>query len=119
MRHHRTIRKVFVRGGCGFGESVNITNEGIMEVYPVLMEARAAGQSRIPVYVFPTRMTGENLKKLYAKAGRKKKLRRLYQQLEAGYTRFGNTHLPLDITIDKAGNYAFGNSQSVTLSAQQ
>lgn len=46
---------IFIHGGCRSEGCLAITDEGISELYLVALMARAAGQERIPVHIFPAR----------------------------------------------------------------
>ncbi|MBN2432672.1 MAG: hypothetical protein JXQ27_14445, partial [Acidobacteria bacterium] len=47
---------IFIHGSCVTIGCLPITDEGIRELYILAVEARNAGQRRIPVHIFPTRL---------------------------------------------------------------
>ncbi len=108
----RRFPDLFVRGGCERGTSVHLDTEGIMAVYLVVMEAHAAGQAKVPVHVFPSRMTPEVTSRLIRSAGRNARQRALFEQLRQGYDLFEQQHLPLVPTVDARGDYVFSSSDA-------
>jgi murein L,D-transpeptidase YafK len=55
---------IFIHGDCVTIGCVPITDDGIKEVYLMAFEARSAGQTRIPVHIFPTRLDERGLRQL-------------------------------------------------------
>jgi len=47
---------IFIHGGCASIGCVAIGDEGIEELYWIALEAKNAGQSKIPVHIFPCHM---------------------------------------------------------------
>ncbi|RPD50504.1 hypothetical protein DNI29_05480 [Hymenobacter sediminis] len=92
---------IFIHGSNVTIGCLPITDAGIRELYVLTVEARAAGQTAIPVHIFPFELTTENL------------ARRLmsphlgfWQQLAVGYQYFEDNHqLPL-VTVGSAGAYS-------------
>ncbi|GAB2768892.1 murein L,D-transpeptidase YafK [Hymenobacter luteus] len=92
---------IFIHGSNVTIGCLPITDAGIRELYVLAVEARAAGQTAIPIHIFPFELTPENL------------ARRLmsphlgfWQQLAAGYQYFeDNRQLPL-VTVGSAGAYS-------------
>ena len=56
---------IFIHGGCGTRGCIPITDNKIKEVYWIAVQVRANGQRRIPVHIFPCRMTKMKMIFLY------------------------------------------------------
>jgi len=93
---------IFIHGACVTIGCIPITDDKIKELYLLAVEARHAGQARIPVYIFPARLETENLEKLIAAHPMH---RALWQNLAEGYRRFQATRQPLEYRIDEQGRY--------------
>lgn len=50
---------IFIHGSCVTIGCIPIEDSGIMELYAVAVEAKDAGQTKIPVHIFPFRMNKE------------------------------------------------------------
>jgi murein L,D-transpeptidase YafK len=50
---------IFIHGGCATIGCVPVTDQWIEELYLIAMTARDAGQDRIPVHMFPTRLDND------------------------------------------------------------
>lgn len=59
--HGRTGSALMVHGGCSSVGCYAMTDVGIGEIYRVVERALMAGQKRVPVHIFPFRMTRENI----------------------------------------------------------
>ena len=55
--------EIYIHGKCITIGCIPLTDEKIKEVYVLGVEARSTGQSKIPVHIFPFKMTVENMKK--------------------------------------------------------
>ncbi len=82
-------------------------NDNIKEVYVLAELAKRAGQDKIPVHIFPFRMTDENMKrhlqhiKKYDMMG----YGTFWEDLKIGYDYFeGKGELPI-IKVDTEGRY--------------
>ena len=54
---------IFIHGGCATVGCIPITDEKIKELYVLASEAMKNGQKKIPVHIFPFKMTEENMNK--------------------------------------------------------
>ncbi len=52
---------IYIHGNCVTIGCIPLTDEKIKEVYILAVEAKNAGQKEIPVYIFPFKMSTENL----------------------------------------------------------
>lgn len=96
---------IFIHGSCVTIGCMPLTDPLIEEVYVAAVEARSAGQERISVHVFPTRLTDENLRALVARAGTDAALAAFWTNLKEGFDRFESTHVPPRVEVDGAGRY--------------
>ncbi|MBI1225120.1 MAG: L,D-transpeptidase family protein [Bacteroidetes bacterium] len=55
---------IFIHGGCASIGCLAMTDDLIKEIYLLAEMARDAGQTQIPVHIFPTKMTDSNMKVL-------------------------------------------------------
>jgi len=92
---------IFIHGSNLTIGCLPITDACIRELYVLAVEARAAGQTSIPVHIFPFEMTTANL------ASRRTSPHiTFWQDLKAGYQYFENNHQLPHITSDARGAYA-------------
>ncbi|MGQ0563393.1 MAG: L,D-transpeptidase family protein [Gemmatimonadota bacterium] len=99
---------IFIHGGCKTAGCMALTDESIKELYLIAMEARDYGQARIPVHIFPARLTNDALAQL-ARVFEKEDpaFARFWSNLKTGYDFFEkHRKLPI-ITVDQRGRYAF------------
>ena len=82
-----------------------VTDENIKEIYWIAVEARDNGQERIPVHIFPTRLTDNNLAQLVNVFSKEPEMIRFWSNLKPGYDYFAqNKRLP-EITVNGRGRY--------------
>ena len=95
---------IFIHGNCVTIGCVPITDEGIKELYVIAVEARSAGQTSIPIHIFPSRLNDKGLKRLRREFG-DPKLQEFWMSLKPGFDFFESNHrLPI-VTVDKQGKY--------------
>ena len=92
---------IFIHGSHETIGCLPITDEGVRELYVLAVEARAAGQTSIPVHIFPFELTADNLARRMASPHLA-----FWQQLAPGYQAFENTHEPPTVTVTDTGHYA-------------
>jgi murein L,D-transpeptidase YafK len=98
---------IFIHGGCKTEGCMAVTDESIKEIYWIAVEARDNGQQRIPVHIFPTRLTDNNLAQLANVFTKEPDLVRFWSNLKTGYDHFAkNKKLP-EISITPRGRYEF------------
>ena len=97
---------IFIHGGCNSIGCISITDEWIKELYVFCVEARNSGQEEIPIHIFPTRLTQENLR-LLAKQYEDKSLHSFWVQLKNGYDLFEQTNELPEVEINAEGEYYF------------
>lgn len=95
-----------------FGETVSVgsiclNDESIKELYVILAEVRDGGVEKIPVQIFPFKMTDENFDRFKEIYGDDQGLLKFWSNLKEGYDYFaGQGKLPL-VWVDNRGKYRF------------
>jgi murein L,D-transpeptidase YafK len=98
---------ICIHGSCVSIGCISITDEKIKEVYWVMIQAHAKGQAKVPVHIFPTILTSENLEWLKEEYKEEKDKIALWDNLKEGYDFFEkNKKLPI-ITVNTQGKYVF------------
>jgi len=101
--------QIFIHGGCKTAGCIAVTDESIEELYWIAVEARAVGQKRIPVHIFPARLDDEEIARLGRTFGSQSELLTFWKNLRTGYEFFDrNGRLPA-ITVDASGRYRFAD----------
>jgi murein L,D-transpeptidase YafK len=106
---------IFIHGGCETAGCIAVTDDAIKELYWIGVEAKAGGQDRIPVHIFPARLTEEELGLLGRSFARRPELVAFWSSLKPGFDFFErNRQLP-PIRIDANGHYSLlGESEERT-----
>lgn len=95
---------IMIHGNCVTIGCIPLTDDKIRELYVLAVEAKDAGQQKIPVHIFPARMSNEKmaaLKKEYTDTA----VHKFWSNLQPGYTAFENSHTLPSISIDAKGKY--------------
>jgi murein L,D-transpeptidase YafK len=96
--YHRTGNSIMVHGGCSSIGCFAINDGPMQDLYAVMRDAFAAGQTSIQLQIYPKRMTVmADLSGPWAD---------FWQQLKAGYDRYEQTGQPLVISVIN-GRYYF------------
>ena len=96
---------IFIHGGCRTEGCLAVTDDAIKELYWLSVEARNVGQTRIPVHIFPARLTDEELFRLTQVFDEKPDFKRFWANLKPTYDYFESKHeLPL-LNVDAKGYY--------------
>jgi murein L,D-transpeptidase YafK len=94
---------IFIHGGCRSEGCLAITDDGIRELYWLSVEARAGGQHRIPVHVFPARLGDGDLELLRRAFATRPDLVGFWETLKPGYDFFeAHRRLPAIAVNDRA-----------------
>ena len=98
---------IFIHGKCVSIGCIAITDDKIEELYIAAVEARNKGQQKIPVFIFPFRMTEENMENMKEAYSDYAALISFWNNLKTGYDYFEkNKTLPV-ITVKTDGKYSF------------
>ncbi len=98
---------IYIHGNCVTIGCIPIEDGPMEEVYLASLEARSAGQLRIPIHIFPLRLNENGyqmLKKQYASNSR---LLEFWSNLRVGYEQFEKDHRLFSVAVDKKGRYRF------------
>jgi murein L,D-transpeptidase YafK len=94
--HARTGSLILVHGGCTSTGCFAMTNPVMAEIYAFAEQALQQGQDRIPIHVFPFRMTEANLA---ARSVAHPVWRAFWLNLKLGYDLFERTRVPPKVGI--------------------
>jgi murein L,D-transpeptidase YafK len=96
---------IYIHGGCNSDGCLALTDEGIMELYWMGVEARAAGQSLIPVHIFPARLAQDELQRLQRVFSDEPELGAFWATLQPGYEFFEQNRRIPAMMVDGRGDY--------------
>lgn len=98
---------IFIHGNCVSIGCVAITDEKIKELYVAAIAAKTAGQKRIPVHIFPTRMEAKKLSFIKTGLRSDKALMRFWANLKEGYDHFETIRKLKNISVSADGAYGY------------
>jgi murein L,D-transpeptidase YafK len=98
---------IFIHGACITIGCLPITDDKIKELYLFAVFAKNNGQSEIPVYIFPFRMTDQNFSDYCKKYVNDKELTEFWSTLKTGYDKFETEKTALKIKVDAHGDYTW------------
>lgn len=88
---------IFIHGQCKTTGCLPMTDDLMKEIYVYATWAKDAGQQQIPVYIFPFKMTTENMKKYRAQTD--EITYDFWKNLEEGYRLFHKNPTPLKVNV--------------------
>jgi len=98
---------IFIHGDCVTIGCLPITDKQIKELYIICITVKDNGQSRIPVHIFPGRLSSENIKKMSSKYTNPK-LAAFWKNLQPGYSYFEEHHKLPNIRVNRTtGKYQY------------
>jgi murein L,D-transpeptidase YafK len=96
---------IYIHGGCNSDGCLAVTDDGIKELYWIAVEARAVGQQRIPVHIFPARLDDRDMTTLKRAFADRPALTAFWESLQPGYAFFEeHRRLPV-VVVDAGGKY--------------
>jgi murein L,D-transpeptidase YafK len=98
---------IFIHGSCVTIGCLPMTDTHIKEIYLLAVHARNNGQSAIPVYIFPFKMTDQNLAAYKAIYKDNEALTSFWDNLKSGYDKFTKKHQELNVGVDETGDYTY------------
>jgi murein L,D-transpeptidase YafK len=98
---------IFIHGDCVTIGCVPVTDEGIKEIYLLAVEAKNVGQERIPVHIFPTRLSSSGIKELEESFSGDKSSINFWKNLKVGYDLFEKNHNLPQVSVNREGKYLF------------
>lgn len=96
---------IYVHGGCRTEGCLAVTDDAIKELYWISVEAYNAGQRKIPVHIFPARLTDESLDQLLTVFDKQPDLKSFWANLKTTYDYFETNKTVPDLTVDARGRY--------------
>lgn len=99
---------IFIHGSCVTVGCLPMTNAVIEEIYLYAVYARHSGQRAIPVYIFPFRMTQQNMEKYEALYHEQPELLLFWRNIRTGYDQFVSSGEALRVSVTRDGDYRFG-----------
>lgn len=97
---------IFIHGGCQTLGCIAVTDDAIKELYWIGVEARAAGQERVPVHIFPARLTAAELELLGRTFSAHPDLIAFWTSLKPGYDYFEQHRILPPVRVGEDGNYS-------------
>lgn len=98
---------IFIHGNCVTVGCLPMTDDAIKEIYLYAVYAKNNGQSKIPVYIFPFKMTDQNFNKYASEYKSNKSLVAFWKNLKRGYDSFISDKTELKVRVLESGDYAF------------
>lgn len=100
---------IMIHGGCNSIGCLALTDEGIKQLYWISVEARAAGQQRIPVDIYPARLDDDNIAQLSRVFAKSPALVAFWRSLKPGFEYFEQHRTLPNVRVDQAGHYIVNN----------
>lgn len=98
---------IFIHGNCVTIGCLPMTDNFIKEIYLLAVYAKKNGQNRIPVYIFPFKMTDQNMTTYKSKFEDNKELILFWENLKIGYDKFIKESRELIIKVKTNGDYTY------------
>lgn len=98
---------IFIHGACVSVGCLPITDEYIKELYLYAVYAKNGGQSKIPVYIYPFRLTEENFNPTNSFIKENTAHLPFWKNLKIGYDKFSNSKTKLSVSVNAKGDYVF------------
>lgn len=98
---------IFIHGKCVTIGCLPMTDGGIKMIYWLCVLSRSEGQDRIPVSIFPCRLTWSNLDALSAIYFNNPALAAFWRNLKEGYDYFETRKQLPSVSVDADGRYEF------------
>ena len=98
---------IFIHGSCQTTGCIPVTDSKIEEIYLYAIHARDNGQEKIPVYIFPFKMTDANMERYRVKYRLEPELIAFWENLKVGYDQFCIEKKVLNISFSGNGDYKY------------
>jgi len=99
---------IFIHGDCVTIGCIPITDEWIKELYLIAVETKSAGQTNIPVHIFPAKLDSKGIARLEREFASNTDIWRFWMNLKEGYDYFEKHRRLPAITVDRRGRYIIG-----------
>lgn len=97
---------IYIHGNCVTVGCIPITDEKIKELYVLAVEAKNNGQEKIPLHVFPMRLTDTGLSLLKQTYSSSTHIR-FWENLKVVFDDFEQTKKLKPVKVNRAGQYSF------------
>ncbi len=98
---------IFIHGSCVTIGCLPMTTLKIKEIYLYAVYAKNNGQVRIPVYIFPFKMTDQNFNRYKTKHKDNKDLIDFWSNIKTGFDKFMKEKTEIKFRVDSNGDYTF------------
>lgn len=98
---------IYIHGGCATIGCIPITDERIKELYIIAVEAKNAGQTSIPVHIFPSRLEKGVVEQLVNEQKADATTSAFWKNLEHVYSDFQSTKKLRPVKVNTKGEYYF------------
>jgi murein L,D-transpeptidase YafK len=98
---------IYIHGNCVSIGCIPITDEKIKELYVMAVEAKNAGQEKIPVHIFPARLESSVAEQLSREYGTSTQVTEFWKNLESIYKDFESTRRLKIVHVNQKGEYYF------------
>ena len=105
--HQNPGGDIFLHGDCASIGCIPITDDGIKEVYWLAVLVHSQGQQRMPIEIFPARLTDDGLQSPAAANPNRQDLLAFWRNLKEGFDLFEKTHQFPRIKSNARGAYEF------------
>lgn len=103
---NRPGSSIYIHGNCVSIGCIPITDEKIKELYVMAVEARTNGQEKIPVHIFPTRLTSEGFALLKKNFSENTSVLAFWENLQSIYDDFETSKQLKPVKINSKGQYS-------------
>jgi len=108
---------IYIHGGHASAGCLAMSNYYIEDIYICAVKAKTNGQQRIPVQIFPFKMTQKNLD-YYSRFPQFSKNIKLWNNLATGYQLFEKTNRLPEVYVRPDGYYQFMDPASASASSK-
>ncbi|MBT3208000.1 MAG: L,D-transpeptidase family protein [Bacteroidetes bacterium] len=98
---------IFIHGSCVTIGCLPMSDDKIKEIYLYAINAKNNGQQKIPVYIFPFKMTQQKYLENLEKNKNNPELNVFWTNIKDGYDKFENEKTELKISVSSKGDYIF------------
>lgn len=98
---------IFIHGSCVTIGCLPMTDDKIKEIYLYAIHARNNGQAKVPVYIFPFRMTESQYSSYKAGYEGNADLLKFWANLKTGHDKFFKEFVELNVSVNTTGDYTF------------
>lgn len=98
---------IFIHGSCVTIGCMPMTDDKIKEIYLYAINAKNNGQAKIPVYIFPFKMTEQNFTEYKKKYKENKNLLEFWTNLKIGFDKLAKEKKELNFKINSNGDYVY------------